>query len=167
MFCRFCGKQIEDDAAFCGNCGAAIKAEKGAEPFFSPATPTPAPVEGNRMEGFGKALTGAIFSFVSTVLFFVIVELMAGSEGYNYYYGYDVYYEENIIAAFILLFPAIALGVLSVVFGAKSIGTFKRAQGVKPIPTLICGIISLAEGALILLANVIVFFPVMVLLAEI
>jgi len=168
MFCRFCGKELEENAAFCGNCGAPVgnktaeKSEKVAEPFFAEEKPLPA--VNPRMEGFGKALTGTILSFVGMVLFFVVCALIVGAEEYNYYYDYTYVREEDLIAALFLLLGAIALGVVSVVFGVKSIKTFKNAQGQKPIATLILGIISLAEGAGCLLACAIIFFPLAVLL---
>ena len=185
MFCRFCGKQIEDGSAFCAGCGAKIeKEEKVAEPsvveekketepfFFEEEKAQPiAPVANPRMEGFGKALTGTILSFVGMVFFFIACTLIAGAETYeyDYYYGYSYsyVYEEDLIASLFFVIGAIVLGIISVVFGAKSIATFKRTQGQKPIATLILGIVSLAEGACCLLCNAIIFFPLMILLAEI
>ncbi|MBQ2768477.1 MAG: zinc ribbon domain-containing protein [Clostridia bacterium] len=175
MFCRFCGKELEENAAFCGNCGAPVgnktaeKSEKVAEPFFAEEKPLPA--VNPRMEGFGKALTGTILSFVGMVFFFIACALIAGAETYeyDYYYGYSYsyVYEEDLIASLFFVIGAIVLGIISVVFGAKSIATFKRTQGQKPIATLILGIVSLAEGACCLLCNAIIFFPLIILLAEI
>lgn len=172
MFCRFCGKQIEDDSAFCGNCGAAIekeeepvkKAEEVAEPFFAEEKPLPA--VNPRMEGFGRALTGVIFTVVAMVLLIYACVFIDGAQRYNSYYGMYTS-EEDVIAAFFLLMGSIALSIISVVFGAKSIGTFKRVQREKPVATLVLGIISLAEGALILFVNTILFFPLLILLTEI
>ncbi len=172
MFCRFCGKELEDDSVFCGNCGAPVGKEKApvkkeqevVEPFFVKEEPAPVrepffaeekplPAVNPRMVGFGKALTGTILSFVGMVLFFIIFEIILWACCYDDY-----------MAAFVLLLGTIALGVVSVVFGVKSIKTFKNAQGQKPIATLILGIISLAEGASCLLSCAIIFFPLVVLL---
>lgn len=172
MFCRFCGKQIEDDSAFCAGCGAAVgkaetpvKKEEVEEPFFAKEEPAPAqdlffaeekkplPAGNPHMVGFGRALTGVILSFVAMMLYFVVCEVI-----------FWAYCDEDYIAAFFLLLGAIALGVVAVVLGAKSIGTFKNAQGKKPIATLVLGIAALAEGAISLLLDAIILFPLLAVL---
>ena len=165
MFCRFCGKELQEDASFCGNCGAAVEKEAVAETFF--AEEKPLPIGNPRMLGFGRALTGTILSFVGMIFFCIACALITGAESYDYFYGRNYIYEEDLFASLAFVMGAIALGVISVVFGVKSIKTFKKAQGPKPIPTLVLGIASLAEGASCLLCNAILFFPLVILLAEI
>lgn len=48
MFCQHCGKQIEDDATFCPNCGAKVgsaPAPQGEKDEFFKDVPAPAPVQ--------------------------------------------------------------------------------------------------------------------------
>ncbi len=151
MFCSRCGKEVPETAAFCASCGNPLQA---AAPVAPVAPVACAQASGNsKMAGFGKALTGAIFGLVSLIFGIVIISLLADayypSYGYNSFYGgYGSYYDEDaVIATLILSIPAIVFGILSVVFGAKSIGTFKRTQGQKPVVTLILGIVALTFGA--------------------
>ena len=52
MFCKNCGKQLPDDAKFCGNCGT---------PVTAPAAPwTPAPAPAAAPDGADKPVTGAM-----------------------------------------------------------------------------------------------------------
>ena len=166
MFCRFCGKQIEDDSAFCSGCGAKIeKEEKVAEPsvveekketepfFFEEEKAQPiAPASNPRMEGFSRALRGAIFAFVAMVIYFIAAEI-----------ALFAYYDDEIMLAVFLEGGSIALSILAIVSGAKSIATFCRAK-IKPIATLVLGIVSLAMGATFLLCEMIVFFALLAIL---
>lgn len=41
MFCRQCGAQLSEQAAFCGNCGAAVQAVQNESDFARMAAPVP------------------------------------------------------------------------------------------------------------------------------
>ncbi len=45
MYCNHCGTQIEDNAAFCPNCGTTTRPEPAAEPVAAPAPVTYKPTE--------------------------------------------------------------------------------------------------------------------------
>ncbi|MBQ4030983.1 MAG: DUF4234 domain-containing protein [Bacilli bacterium] len=61
-YCQNCGKEVEDNAVFCGNCGAS---QNGAQPVAQAAAPTgPAPKVPNR-----NIVTSIILSLVTCGLY--------------------------------------------------------------------------------------------------
>ena len=69
-------------------------------------------------------------------------------ESYSYRYGYDADLAEVTIVVAII---SIILGILGVVYGAKSIRNYKYAKreyGKNPIATLVLGISGVSFGAL-------------------
>lgn len=74
-FCRNCGKEIEDNAVACNECGAAQNVEivqVVAEPVVEPAPGvTPPPAEPEDKGGFGWGLLGCCIPIVGLILFLV------------------------------------------------------------------------------------------------
>jgi hypothetical protein len=167
MYCNKCGKQI-DSGVMCTDCliselatsmakEAPVKeqTQKNEEqpttaPVYQPAdngfsyqtiveepvlTDT-MPQPGNRMFGFGKALASTIVGFIGLIWGYVWL-IMSIAEGLG---------EASLVLA-IFLAPMVAI---SIIFGIKSIKTFKarRATCAKPIPTLVLGIVGTICGGL-------------------
>ena len=102
-----------------------------------------------KKNGFGKALTATILGGIGFFIAYIIL-MSIYSELMNYI-NYDSYYYMDFVAegltGFILTLPA---GIISLVFGTKSINTFKSTVAkykVKPVPTLILGIVGTVAGA--------------------
>ncbi len=150
MYCRKCGKEIFYDAPICKEC-------EEAELFFNfneqPINFEQEPV-GDRKEGFGKALTatilGALAFFISAIAFGVFSVLV------EEYYSTSYYYDATAIGSIVavgVVFSLIATGLAipALILGIKSIKVFKLAVNegrVKPIATLILGIVGVATSAL-------------------
>ena len=130
MFCRKCGKEVLDEAAFCTGCGcwldnAPKKQEKNRE---------------DKAEKFAKLskLFGILaFSFIMTTLFFVFIAI-AGAELTNdlYWYSdeYMIYWDEVGVAwAIVTACPALGFGITSFVLSKKA----KENIAVRYISTLI------------------------------
>ena len=155
MYCKKCGKKLDYDGDLCEECRNRELVygdeEKKAEaettsttydPFDEPPIGVnPAsgygnsayvPDNGDRMHGFGKALTAAILSEVAVV---------------------------SVALGVFLILATIAMAVISLVFGIQSIKTFvadKNAGKVKPIATLVCGIAGVVAAAVALFVLVVV-----------
>ena len=65
MYCRYCGKQIEEDARFCPYCGSAQQEERQAPP------PQQRYVDPNDAPSGGFAVLGFFFPVVGLILFLV------------------------------------------------------------------------------------------------
>lgn len=149
MYCRKCGKEIFYDAPICKEC-------EEAELFFNfneqPINFQQEPV-GDRKEGFGKALTatilGVIAVFISAIAFGVVTALI---EQYTANYYYDTTAIGSIVAVGVVFsLIAVGLSIPSLILGIKSIKVFKLAVNegrVKPIATLVLGIVGVATSAL-------------------
>ena len=78
MFCKNCGKEISDDAAFCPHCGTKIKCENAYTNTFSESpyayAPQPAPKDTSNT----IAIVGFVLSF-----FFSIAGLICSIMGYK------------------------------------------------------------------------------------
>ncbi|MDE7463723.1 MAG: zinc ribbon domain-containing protein [Clostridiales bacterium] len=75
MFCKNCGTQMNDNAAFCPNCGAAANGQPAqpAQPAQPQTQNNPVAQEGNTI-----AIVGFIFSFL-----IALVGLICSIVGYN------------------------------------------------------------------------------------
>ena len=112
----------------------------------------------NVMLGFGKALASVIVGFVGYIFTFISLGVTVGISE-NAGSGF-----EGTCIALVLF--ALALVVVSLVFGIMSIGTFrqnKSSKNGKPIPALVMGIVSVIVSsldALILLINFLIIFSI-------
>lgn len=70
MYCRYCGKQIEEDARFCPYCGSAQQEERQAPP------PQQRYVDPNDAPSGGFAVLGFFFPLVGLILFLVWQDTM-------------------------------------------------------------------------------------------
>lgn len=133
-YCRKCGKWIETEDLYCDDC-------RNAEIIFGDVLPPEKPVDrGSRMDGFPKALASTIVSAAVFIIMIVCFVLSAVDGS----------------VAFYILGIMISLGgsIVSIIFGVKSIVTFANnaKQGkLKPIATLICGIVGCAMSGIDLL----------------
>ncbi len=147
MFCRKCGKYIPSNADVCADCAA-------KEAQYTPVTPVVnIPTQkGSLMNGFGKALTGAILGFVGVFcsLFgylFSIATLGLAAAGEST--------ERQLIFSILFWVFAVGLAIPALLFGVRSIKLFiaeKKAGNKKPIPTLALGI-----GAVVCVGMIAIF----------
>lgn len=70
MYCRYCGKQIEEDARFCPYCGSAQQEERQAPP------PQQRYIDPNDAPSGGFAVLGFFFPVVGLILFLVWQDTM-------------------------------------------------------------------------------------------
>jgi len=180
MYCRNCGNFVADGDNFCTVCGAKQKdttvqepqiQSSSAEPFTefqaenrqnaqqpihndNNAYQQPAHVyvqpapKTSRTLGLGKAITSTALSIAAYIMF-VIGMIFVGELSL-----YEVVYLDLFINSLTFLLFAIGLAIPSLVLGIQSVKLFnqeKNAGRKKPIPTLIVGLIGLADGAAILL----------------
>lgn len=158
MYCNNCGREIRENELFCPACGKENSPldvfEIKAEPIHE-VTYTEEEKSRDRRCGLGKAITGAALALVSffvSYIGFVVSAVMS------------ITYEVS-PAGIIFCLGGLAISIISIVFGAKSIGTFKRLSNegrAKPIATLIIGIESLVSG--IAMTFLAVVFSLMLLL---
>ena len=156
MYCRKCGKQMDYDAPVCKECEEMANFFGNGAPI-APTPEKPAPV-GSRMEGFGKALTSTIIGVVSFIVVLIAMVLITAAitedAVYDSYYGY--YYSYSNASSMVGVCTALSLiccgaVVVALIFGIQSIKCFiaaKRSGAVKPIATLILGIVGVVMSAL-------------------
>ncbi len=158
MYCRKCGKEIDYDSPLCKEC-------EEQEVFFSDATQVE-PVEvktepeqikaeptlGSRKEGFSIALASTILGSIAYIFSMVALGIASAAvDELTYGYGYSSVAET--IAGVAIFFSLICLGaaIPGLIMGIKSIRCFfteKNEGRVKPIPTLILGIVGVAMSGL-------------------
>lgn len=140
-YCKRCGKFVQTEGDLCEDC-------RNSELIFGEFPTTGAPVApadpGTRMDGFPKALVSVILGVVSFIFAIVTYVLMSA------------FIAGGLGVAFPIIFGILTVGgiVVSVIFGVKSIVKFvdsKRRGKVKPIATLVCGIVGCASSALAVL----------------
>lgn len=165
MYCSKCGKKIDYDSPICKECEEAEKSlsetffkeeeffEDKAESSFEnpyPDSPHPSSTQpSTKLEGFGKALTSTILGFRALVNFFKYAN--AVSAGLEY----------------LFLILGIGLAIPALILGIKSIKVYRRVKkegNVKPVATLILGIVGLVFGALVLLILAVSFFIAMIII---
>lgn len=147
MYCKKCGKFTGDDRNYCDDClriiNEKLKIEKQATCYQQPAL-KPNCRKGSVMDGFKKALIGAILSIVSFVCFIYQLILLVIS---------GVAFPCIPISIFTLLFTGVSVScsIVSLVFGISSVKLFmqaKKENRVKPIPALALGIDSIITDAI-------------------
>ncbi len=179
MFCKYCGKQLPD-GDICPECAAKLE-EKAATSNVGPAPASQnysATYNGaaiTKSFGIGKAITSIITGgagVISSVFGFVFALLaFLGKAPDTVYDGMTPEQIEAFremaqgfsVAAIVLLCISAALAAVAITFGIKSIKNFTiaKAQGVKPVVTLVLGIIGIVCGAVCLLMTLMAFFWVL------
>ena len=168
MYCRKCGKMLEEGQTTCPDCEEVEVHFGMEEPVVEPyEEPTSAPVaqEGNRMAGFKPALAATIMGFIGYILAYVgflySYIVFAGVSGESMTGMLELMFpmDENLmmdipvqtlsgLAAFFAL-VGLGLGIPSIIMGAKSIKLFKQMKNegkAKPVAALVLGIIGLVMG---------------------
>jgi hypothetical protein len=167
MYCNKCGQEIDPNVGYCKSCeqnetffetneNVGQTFEQPQQPNYdAPQTPPVQP--GDRKFGFKKALASTILGVLG---YFVMAIAMGIGMGFAEQATLMEAFELEgfavigiVLTAFVLVIGAV-LTVLSLVFGIKSIIAFvkrKREGYVKPIPTLILGIVGTASAATALL----------------
>ncbi|MBR2988204.1 MAG: hypothetical protein IKC64_00600 [Clostridia bacterium] len=162
MYCRRCGRRMDYDAPICKECEEELNSararvsvtptqdEQNARPIY-----TNAPA-GDAKEGFGKALAATIMGGISIFVFIISIALMYEvSVAYlnSIAYGDTGIYFAGLSVGFVLLLASLGLAIPSLIMGIQSIKCFvnaKKEGRVKPVGTLVCGIIGLASSAITL-----------------
>lgn len=179
MFCKYCGKQLPD-GDICPECAA--KLEEKASASVASAAPVPQKnraayngAEITKRFGIGKAITAIVTGIacdISSVLGFVFALLaLFGKHPDTVYEGMTPEQIEAFrsmtpgfsVAADVLLCISVVLAAVALVFGIKSIKNFTtaKAQGVKPVVTLVFGITGVVCGAISLFMTLMGFFWVL------
>ncbi len=161
-----CGKQTDNPDGICDECKAKAEQEKDvffdepttAQPVAQPTVTTTPPTNMTRMYGFKKSLAGTILGVIGYVF------AMIPSVLFNIYEIFEqtgtfTASELNEIAtvyqgmSWFFFVVALPLGILGLIFGIQGINKFKeaKAQGVKPVATLVLGIVGVAGDAVTLL----------------
>ena len=176
MFCKYCGKQLPD-GDICPECAAKLE-EKAATSNVGPApasqnySATYNGAEITKSFGIGKAITAIVTGIacdISSAFGFVFALLaFLGKAPDTVYDGMTPEQIEAFremaqgfsVAAIVLLCISAALAAVAITFGIKSIKNFTmaKAQGVKPVVTLVLGIIGIVCGAVCLLMTLMAFF---------
>ena len=161
MYCRKCGKQIDYEAELCKECQEmeTFFSDPAIEPQFEVKeqpqyTQQPVqPLPGNKKEGFGKALAATILGSIAYFIASVALGMLMGLQDVanDYYYTYDKA-AYDAVQAVSIVFAVIALGLAipALILGIKSMSCFfkqKREGKVKPIATLVLGIVGVATSA--------------------
>ena len=149
MYCRKCGKKIDYDAEMCVECQENEElftredeqpAPQPAYDYAQSAQRSYAPAQedrGSRMYGFGLALAAVIVSEFAIGFTYGMLAAMLGS-------GW--------LGAILVLLPmSIGMAVFTLIAGIKSVKRYiacSNAGKVKPIPTLILGIVAIVMSGL-------------------
>ena len=154
-YCRFCGNKLADDSVFCSACGTKVaqevkkeESEVRTEQFGGQYSYgySSAPVEQKPagVYGLSKAIAGAVCAFISFVFAMSAEVMWIAADDYGY--G-DLNYGQGFAGATVALSViAMAIGVVGIVFSAKSINNYKYAKstwGTKPIATFVLGLVGL------------------------
>lgn len=143
------------------------KNETYSEPFIAPEPQ----IERDKKEGFGKALTATIMGCIGVFISFIVLcvmlalveEFSVAYEEWESSYGSSYAYSDEVLVAggvatlvVSIFFTLVSLGLAipSLILGIKSIKCFSRARKegrVKPIATLVLGIVGVVSSAITLL----------------
>lgn len=168
MYCRKCGKMVEDDKELCVDCQEMDVFFGDEQAKASEKVETVAPkLEGSRKTGMAKGLVGTILGAVAYFIACVGFGLISGAlevveeEAYLYDSVEQVLKELNLyggtvfcaVVPLLMFVPSLVLGILSI----SCFKCEKNAGRVKPIPTLVLGIVSVVLAALNVLFSLCTF----------
>lgn len=147
MYCKKCGKLLPGEADLCRDCFDQANKAAQQTPYYGRPPVVAVPVDrDNRMYGFGKALASTIMSesafFALLFSFFFFLEMVVIEGG-----------PIEVMIGFISYLAVVALIVIALILGIKSIGTYSRRSRegcAKPVATLVLGIIGVVGSALAL-----------------
>ena len=164
MFCKYCGKQLPD-GDICPECAAKLE-EKAAASNVAPPSASQnytASYNGTAITksfGIGKAIASiitGISGIISSVISFVFALLSFLGKFPDTVYE-DMTPEQ--IEAFRSMAQGFSVAAIVLLCISAALATAK-AQGVKPIATLVVGIIGVVCGAVCLLMTLMAFFWVL------
>lgn len=163
MFCRKCGRLLDDGSTICPDCDiASVEAVEFSPVGADVVSGVNAPVnKGSRKAGLGLGIAAAVLALVGFFFTYFAVMYMAGLAMELDSYAYSSYYvieEAELMAACMLglavgvlglicVIPALILGIISLI---RAIKQKKRGQ-VLPIPALALGIAACVFAALAVL----------------
>lgn len=124
MFCRNCGKEVDDNAYACTGCGTLLKAAAMPQAVLAPqrAFASPEQVASGKVK-VAKIFAILAFSFACLTLF-----LLLGTLGTMYIYTYSNLYsvdvrvrydEVLIIMALLMGLTALAMGIVGMIMGLR------------------------------------------------
>lgn len=161
FYCRNCGKEMAYDAPLCIDCAHAAREEQQKRAFtgdaqngayesaytFEPIRPDifegGTQGKSTRKAGLGRAIVGAVLAELAAIFMAIAAEMLLGAP----------------VISLVLLVPALGTAVAALVLGIVSIRTFgavRRTGADTPIATLIIGIYTLANSALLLMICLII-----------
>ena len=167
MFCKKCGKFIDYDSDVCNECHDNNVAD--TIPVVATTDEAPKKPEGRRTYGLGLAIAGAaiglfsaIFSCIAYV--FSLVVSVLKTEDYSQVGVTLADLDALGILSYVFAVFGIILAIPAIIFGAVSIKRFfvkKKLGEVKPIPTLIIGIVTVAETVSMVLLSIVSFLMIL------
>ncbi|MBQ4269186.1 MAG: hypothetical protein IJB97_06005 [Clostridia bacterium] len=193
MYCRKCGQEIDPNVGYCKACeqNETFFSSKNETTTQAPnqtqnQAPNQAPVQpqaqpqaqgkipvdpGSRKFGFGKALASTILGVIAYVVMAVAMGIATGFvEQSALLSAYEV--QELAVLGIIITLAVFIVGgifaIISLILGIISIKTFfqrKKAGCVKPIPTLVLGIVGTATAASAFLYGALTLLILMALFA--
>lgn len=151
MYCRNCGTVVPGYEELCEACRMEMIIHRQKEPQLDMSR-----------EKRGVAIASIIVGVVGYLVpFIVLFGVLAGmSNSYTYRRGLP---EGMGVVAILMSILAIGCQIFGIIGGAQGIAAFRRAGRMnarRPIASLICGIIGLADACIFLLYWVIVIFAV-------
>ena len=161
MYCKKCGKQLDYDGDICKECQEAETyfGSTQEQPVETPVTtePTTQPVsqEADKKFGFGTALAstimGAIAYFIMAIASGIPLGVIEAIEEAGLYTAeISEIAMAGIAVTMVFWVIGVGLSIPALIMGIKSIKCFvarKKAGYVKPIPTLVLGLIGLIASA--------------------
>lgn len=140
MFCRYCGKEILDEAVLCPHCGVMVKkinlpAQNAAQsqPVAQPVQQTPSCAE--KKDEIKKTRLARVFGVVSSVFSGLsLLFVLSGFATMLYYWmGSSYYYDDGSFGAAIFMgLIALGTGIASFILGLR-----QKNAGVRYISTVI------------------------------
>lgn len=155
MYCRKCGKEIES-GEYCLDCLGQTQSQDQTEQVVKQVVVEPTEVKQDNTIGRKGALAATILGAISYfVIMFGYGFAMGGLQSIIDYgpSAMQVFEIVIIVLCTMCIIASTILSIIALVKGISSIGVFKKAkaQGNKPVPTLILGIIGTALSAMSLL----------------
>lgn len=115
MFCKYCGRQVDEQANFCPHCGGRLNTPAAVPPQTAAPMQPIAPAQKKPVNGFGIAalVIGIICLFAGYYIFFVaIAGIVLGAVGVAYRNKFSA----NGIATAGLVISCVAFGLWGVIW---------------------------------------------------
>ncbi len=167
MYCTRCGKQIDYDSLICKECQQELlkaSVERETSSIEQPRTySTVKPrLTGKVTDGIGNGIGSIIFGVVAVYLSYLAIVVAAIAVAESYVNEFNAFAFLSLFINFI----AFCAEAVSVAFGVKAIKMFidaKKQNRVKPVPTLVLGIVGISAIEVTLVFSFIAFFIVVLI----